>query len=79
MDGMNSSYWWKGDLENATESLLMVKTCAKLLDDVITTVKEIHSYDNPEIIALPMIGGSDTYFEWLDESLDTEAGELASP
>jgi periplasmic divalent cation tolerance protein len=78
-DGMNSSYWWKGELENATESLLMVKTQARLLDDVITTVKEIHSYDNPEIIALPVAGGSDSYFEWLDESLETEVDEPASP
>jgi periplasmic divalent cation tolerance protein len=78
MDGMNSAYWWKGDMENATESMLMVKTQTRLLDDVITAVTEIHSYENPEIIALPMLGGSSSYFEWLDESLEIEAEEPAS-
>jgi periplasmic divalent cation tolerance protein len=77
MDGMNSAYWWKGSLENATESLLMVKTQAALLDDVVTLVKEIHSYDNPEIIALPILGGSDAYFEWLDESLVAGADDAS--
>ncbi|WP_240608297.1 divalent-cation tolerance protein CutA [Dehalogenimonas alkenigignens] len=79
MDGMNSSYWWKGGIENATESLLMVKTQAGLLGEVVETVREIHSYDNPEIIAMPVIGGSETYFEWLDESLEAKADESAAP
>jgi len=79
LDGMNSAYWWKGAVENATESLLMVKTQAKLLNDIVETVKEIHSYDNPEIVALPIIGGSEAYFEWLDESLETRLEEPASP
>jgi periplasmic divalent cation tolerance protein len=79
MDGMNSTYWWKGAVENATESLLMVKTRASLLDDVVTAVTEVHSYENPEIIALPVLGGSDRYFEWLDGSLEPESGEPAAP
>ncbi|PPD58478.1 divalent-cation tolerance protein CutA [Dehalogenimonas etheniformans] len=78
MDGMNSAYWWKGAVENATESLLMVKTKAALLDDIVTAVTEIHSYENPEIIALPVLGGSDSYFEWIDESLEPEAEEPAA-
>lgn len=79
MDGMNSSYWWKGAIENATESLLMVKTQAGLLGEVVETVREIHSYDNPEVIAVPVIGGSESYFEWLDESLVPETDEPVSP
>ena len=79
MDGMNSTYWWKGEIENATESLLMVKTRAGLLDDVVTTVKEIHSYENPEIIALPIVGGNEAYFEWLDKALEAESDESAAP
>jgi periplasmic divalent cation tolerance protein len=78
MDGMNSAYWWKGAVENATESLLMVKTQAKLLDDLITAVTEIHSYENPEIIALPIFGVSDSYSEWLDESLEAGPEEPAA-
>ncbi len=79
IDGVNSTYWWKCEIENATESQLMVKTRASLLGDVITTVKEIHSYDTPEIIALPIIGGNDAYFEWLDEALEPSAEENAEP
>ena len=78
MDGMNSAYWWKGAVENATESLLMVKTKADLLDDIVTAVTEIHSYENPEIIALPVLGGSGSYFQWLDESLEPETEERAA-
>jgi periplasmic divalent cation tolerance protein len=79
IDGMNSTYWWKGAVENATESLLMVKTQARLLADVVTAVTEIHSYENPEIIAFPVLGGSDSYFEWLDESVEIELDEASSP
>ena len=57
----------------------MVKTQARLLADVVTAVNEIHSYDNPEIIALPVLGGSDSYFEWLDESVEIESDEASSP
>ncbi len=79
LDGVNSTYWWKGAIENATESQLIVKTRADLLDDVLTTVKEIHSYDTPEIIALPILGGNDSYFEWLDKALEAESEEPAAP
>ncbi|AKG54228.1 periplasmic divalent cation tolerance protein CutA [Dehalogenimonas sp. WBC-2] len=75
MDGINSAYWWKGEIENSTESLLVAKTSAGLLNDLITTVKEIHSYETPEIVALPIIGGNADYLEWLDESLETEGSE----
>ncbi|MEN8615335.1 divalent-cation tolerance protein CutA [Dehalogenimonas sp. THU2] len=79
IDGMSSNYWWKGAIENVTESLLVIKTSTTLLDAVIELVKEIHSYDNPEIIALPIIGGSTEYLEWLSASLKTDLPKNPAP
>lgn len=64
--GVNSFFWWQEKIESAHESLMVVKTRAVLLDELIQLVKEIHSYDLPEIIALPIIGGNQDYLEWID-------------
>jgi periplasmic divalent cation tolerance protein len=64
--GVNSLFRWKGKLDSARESLLLVKTRASLFSEIISLVKETHSYEVPEIIALPIIGGSEDYLEWLD-------------
>jgi periplasmic divalent cation tolerance protein len=53
-------------LSTTKESLLIVKTKESLLPEVISSVKKIHSYLVPEIIALPIIGGSQGYLDWLD-------------
>ncbi len=68
--GLSSLFWWRDKIDSAKESLLIVKTRASLLDEIIELVKEIHSYDNPEVIALPIVGGSDDYLEWLDEAVE---------
>ena len=64
---VSSLFWWQGKILQAEESLLVVKTRAKLLDEIIKLVKEIHSSDVPEIIALPIVGGSQDYLEWVGE------------
>ncbi len=64
--GGNSLFWWQEKIDSARESLLVIKTRSALLDEVIQLVKEIHSYDVPEIIALPIIGGNRDYLEWID-------------
>jgi len=61
-----SSYWWQGKLESATETLLIIKTTAAHLDAVIRLVKSLHSYQVPEIIALPIVGGNPDYLAWID-------------
>jgi periplasmic divalent cation tolerance protein len=63
---VSSHFWWKDKLENTDESLLIVKTKESLLQEVIKSVKKIHSYSIPEIIALPIIGGGRDYLEWID-------------
>lgn len=64
---VNSLFRWKGKIEDAEESLLVVKTRAKLFPDVVNTVKGIHSYDVPEIIALRVVEGNPDYLKWVEE------------
>ena len=64
--GVSSLFWWQDSIDSAQESLLVVKTRAVLLNEIIQLVKEIHSNDVPEIIALPIIGGNQDYLEWVD-------------
>jgi periplasmic divalent cation tolerance protein len=66
--GVDSLFRWKGKIDSARESLLLVKTRASLFPEIITLVKEAHSYEVPEIIALPIIGGSEDYLKWLDSA-----------
>jgi len=63
---INSLFWWQDKLDSAEESLLIIKTKASQLDEIVRLVKELHSYEVPEIIALPIIGGSQDYLEWID-------------
>jgi periplasmic divalent cation tolerance protein len=64
-----SHFWWEGKLDTAAESLLIIKSRAARLEDIIRLVKEVHSNTVPEIIALPIIGGSPDYLEWLDKEV----------
>ena len=65
IDGVNSIYRWQGKIDSSHESLLIVKTRASLLEEIIRVVKEIHTSEVPEIIALPVIGGSQDYLDWV--------------
>lgn len=65
--GVSSYFWWEGKRESTQEYLLIAKTRASLLSQVIELIKKTHSYDVPEIIALPIIGGNRDYLEWIDK------------
>jgi periplasmic divalent cation tolerance protein len=65
---VDSLFWWKDKVDSARESLLLVKTKASLFPEIIELVKRMHSYEVPEIIALPIIAGSEDYLKWLDIS-----------
>lgn len=65
---VQSVYRWKGNIENDGEVMLVCKALASSLDAIISRVKQLHSYDVPEIIALPIVGGSSDYLDWLEES-----------
>ena len=66
LPGVDSLFWWKDKLDSARESLLLVKTRASLFPEIVELVKRTHSYEVPEIIALPIIAGSEDYLKWLD-------------
>ena len=63
---IRSLFWWEGKIDQAQEVLLVIKTKKVLLEEVIRLVKENHSYDVPEVIALPIVGGNQAYLEWID-------------
>jgi len=62
---VQSVYRWKGEVERNTEILLLAKTTSDKFDELDRAVREIHSYDTPEIIALPVNAASESYLNWL--------------
>jgi periplasmic divalent cation tolerance protein len=66
---VNSIYIWQGERQNDEETLLMVKTTQdRFSEKLIPIVQEIHPYDVPEIIALPIVLGLENYLDWISES-----------
>jgi periplasmic divalent cation tolerance protein len=70
-----SIFWWQKKIERASEIVIIAKTASRLLPQVIKLVKELHSYEVPEIIALPVIGGSDQYLDWIENSVKSKGGK----
>lgn len=64
---IRSVYNWQGKIEDGKEVLMIVKTRKTLFDSLMKKIKELHSYTVPEIIALPIIAGSEDYLKWLKE------------
>lgn len=62
---MESIYWWQGKIERAPEHLLLVKTSLDNFERLEQEVRALHSYDTPEIIAVPVNASSAPYLEWL--------------
>ena len=66
VSGIDSKFWWKGKIDSSRESLLIIKTRASMFPKIVELVKTVHSYEVPEIIAIPIIGGNDDYLKWID-------------
>jgi len=66
---VHSLFWWQNKIDTAQEHLILMKTRKDLFNRLAEKVKAIHSYQVPEIIALPIMEGSKDYLKWLDESL----------
>ncbi len=66
---IRSIYRWQGKVEDATEVLLIIKTTASQFSAVRDAIRELHSYDVPECICLPITEGSPDYLKWLTESV----------
>ena len=69
LPGVKSFFWWKGAIDSGGESLLIIKTKKATFKALVKKVKEVHSYDVPEIIALPIVDGSGDYLKWIEDSL----------
>ena len=69
VDGVKSIFWWQGKVDEARETLIILKSKKTLFKKIIKTVKSVHSYDVPEIIALPIIDGNPDYLEWIHASV----------
>jgi periplasmic divalent cation tolerance protein len=66
---MISIYTWQGKIERASEVLLLIKTARTVYPELEATIKENHSYQTPEIIALPIEAGHGDYLQWLVDSI----------
>ncbi len=66
---ITSIYRWQGTIENAEEWHCLAKTATSHWDKVEAAIQELHSYDEPEIIATPIVAGSAGYLRWIDDSL----------
>jgi len=76
---IRSIYSWEGKLCDDSEVMLIGKTASALSPAIVERVKELHSYDLPEVIFLPIITGAGDYLDWIDESVDLstpEEGEI---
>lgn len=69
LPGVRSTYRWQGAVERAEEVLLLIKTSSDLFAQVEEKLRAAHSYEVPEVLALPVCAGSANYLEWLRGNL----------
>ncbi|MEO2268677.1 divalent-cation tolerance protein CutA [Pseudoalteromonas pernae] len=67
---VESIYVWQGEVTNATETKLLIKTKSEKMNQVIQTIKKLHSYEVPEIQVIDVTTGNLAYFNWMDEVLN---------
>lgn len=68
---IESVYRWQGRVERQAETLLLAKTSPAKFAELEREVRALHSYETPEIVAIPIVSGSHSYLRWLTDSLDT--------
>jgi periplasmic divalent cation tolerance protein len=66
---LESQFWWQEKIDKAKEFLVLMKSDEKLFEKISKTIKDIHSYEIPEILAFPIIKGWAPYLEWLNDAL----------
>lgn len=77
MPGTRSAYWWQGQIQRETETLLIAKTTRARLGRLTARLTELHPYEIPEILALEVAGGAERYLDWVGQTLG--ADEPADP
>jgi periplasmic divalent cation tolerance protein len=66
---ISSTYRWQGEIERAREWMCVVKTTAARYPEVEAAIRELHSYDEPEIVATPIVVGSPGYLGWVSHNV----------
>lgn len=66
---IESIYRWQGSVQREAETLLLAKTTEACFQDLEREVRALHSYETPEIVALPVVASSESYFSWLIENV----------
>jgi periplasmic divalent cation tolerance protein len=66
--GVRSFFFWEGRTQEAAETLMVCKSRLPLMEQLVDRVKSLHSYSVPEVIALPVIAGLDSYLSWIRDS-----------
>jgi periplasmic divalent cation tolerance protein len=69
---VRSFYRWKGAVEDSAECLLVIKSSRRLFDSLRAAIEKAHSYEVPEVVALPIVDGAPNYLNWLHDNLETE-------
>jgi periplasmic divalent cation tolerance protein len=70
--GAKSIFRWKDKVEEVAEYVLLIKSRRGLFEALSTELQQVHSYETPEVIALPIVGGSERYLHWLDGELSDQ-------
>ena len=68
-----SIYRWRDELEVANELVLSIKTMSARLEPLIAAIRENHSYEEPEIISIPIVGGSQSYLDWVAKEVSGDS------
>jgi periplasmic divalent cation tolerance protein len=66
---VSSLFWWKEKINQDNEFLVLMKTRSNLFEKLVAAIKQMHSYEVPEIIAVPITKGEQSYMDWLGSSL----------
>ncbi|HTS48977.1 MAG TPA: divalent-cation tolerance protein CutA [Bryobacteraceae bacterium] len=69
LPAVRSIYRWKGAVEDAQETLLVIKSSRALFEELRAEIEKLHSYEVAEVIAVPIVDGSEAYLEWLGREL----------
>jgi len=68
---IRSTYWWRGKLERADEYFLIMKTTQDRFAELARVIRENHSYEVPDIVAVPIVNGTEDYLGWISEETRT--------
>jgi periplasmic divalent cation tolerance protein len=69
LPGIASSFWWEGKVQQETETLLLIKSTRQRLAAIRERIQALHSYELPEVLAVTVVGGLESYLEWIRASV----------